>query len=228
MNFPGRLNRLTILSARMKTTPKQHLSYCILISALTASCALADSQSGPAASEGSFSVDDNFRTGWHEATFGSTALFSNIRRRGDRPNVNYVLGYAQVAYAVTAPGDDGFFRGSFQLAPEAFAGGIYSGPGSYLAGGTLWFRYNFVQRGWKVVPYIEGGGGGTAIDLPHKYDGKDFNFNLDLGAGVRWFIEPRCSLNLEYRFQHISNANLWDHNAGVNTTGPSVGVSFFF
>jgi hypothetical protein len=112
--------------------------------------------------------------------------------------------------------------------PEIFAADIYHGPGNYIAGATLWLRYNFVPEGWKFVPYIEGGGGGTSLDIPHNYDGKDFNFNLEAAVGFRYFIMPRCSLNAEYRFQHISNADLWDKNIGVNASGPSVGVSLFF
>ena len=66
------------------------------------------------------------------------------------------------------------------------------------------------------------------MDIPHQYDGKDFNFNLDFGVGCRYFISRRCSLNAEYRLQHISNADLWDHNIGINATGAALGVSFFF
>jgi hypothetical protein len=36
------------------------------------------------------------------------------------------------------------------------------------------------------------------------------------------------SVNLEYRYQHISNANLAHRNLGVNAHGPMLAVSFFF
>lgn len=180
------------------------------------------------ASAEDFSVDDNFRHGWHEVNVGSGVLFSNLVRKDNRPNIDYALGYAQVGFMVTEPVGDGPFRGSFEVAPEVFGAGIFQGPGSYVAGATLWLRYNFVPKGWRFVPYIQGGAGVTDIDIPHKYDGKDFNFNLEAAVGFHYFIQPRCSLNVEYRLQHISNADLWQKNIGVNTDGPVVGVSFFF
>ena len=47
-----------------------------------------------------------------------------------------------------------------------------------------------------------------STDIDHSILGQPFNFNLDLGAGVRYFIGRNWSLSLEYRYQHISNANL--------------------
>jgi hypothetical protein len=35
-------------------------------------------------------------------------------------------------------------------------------------------------------------------------------------------------LNLECRYQHISNANTGKHNLGINAIGPLLGVSYFF
>ena len=211
----------------MKSIPKTSMSRFVPSFLLAASTAMVAAQSSTASGE-TFSVDDNFRHGWHEATIGSAVYISDVVQRFDHPDVNYWAGYAQLAYNVTSPSSDGFFRGSFQLAPEIFAAGIFHGQGSYVAGATLWFRYNFVQPGWRFVPYLALGGGGTSLDIPHKYDGKDFNFNLDATAGARYFINQHWSINAEYRFQHISNANLWNRNVGLNTMGPALGVSFFF
>jgi hypothetical protein len=173
-------------------------------------------------------LDDNFRPGWREASLGAGAFFSDLVRTHNRPNCDYGFGYAQAGYRVTEPEGDTWLRGSFEVAPEVFGAGIFHGPGNYVAGATLWLHYDFVPKGWRVTPYIAGGGGGTLLDIPHYYDGKDFNFNLDGAVGVRYFIRPKVSLNAEYRFQHISNADLWDHNVGVNTSGPMAGVSIFF
>jgi hypothetical protein len=58
--------------------------------------------------------------------------------------------------------------------------------------------------------------------------GQPFNFNLDLGVGVRYFVGRNWALNLEYRYQHISNANLGAKNLGINAAGPILGISCFF
>ncbi len=173
-------------------------------------------------------LDDSFRPGWRELGFGGSAYFSNIDRAANRPNSDYASGYAQFGYMVTEPAGNSWVRGNFEVAPEIFGAGVFHGPGHYVAGGTLWLRYNFIPKHGRFSPFVELGGGGTALDIPHNYDGKDFNFNLDAGVGVRYFIRPKLSLNAEYRFQHISNANLWNHNIGLNTSGPVLGLSFFF
>jgi lipid A 3-O-deacylase len=204
---------------------------CLNLSVLLAFAAFRGSaqvQPSASADSGGVSVEDNFHRGWHEATFGAGFLISNVVRADNRPNIDYTVIDASVGYMVWTPNSGGFFRGNLELAPEIFGAYVFHGPGNYVAGATLWLRYNFVQPGWKLVPYLEGGGGGTALDIPDKFDGKIFNFNLDAAIGLRYFVEPRCSVNVEYRFQHISNADLWSHNVGVNTTGPFVGVSFFF
>jgi len=36
------------------------------------------------------------------------------------------------------------------------------------------------------------------------------------------------ALNLEYRYQHISNANIGPKNLGINASGPFLGASCFF
>jgi opacity protein-like surface antigen len=78
------------------------------------------------------------------------------------------------------------------------------------------------------VPYIQAGAGLTATDVNRELTGQTFNFNLDLGAGVRYFVTRNCSVNLEFRYQHISNAKLSDKDLGVNACGPMLGISFFF
>jgi opacity protein-like surface antigen len=212
----------------MKEMLGKHTSKLVLLLALAALRCPAGTPLSTATSPTDFSVDENFQRGWHEADVGVGALFSNLVRNANRPNIDYSLLYIQTAYTVTEPQGDAFYRGSFQLAPEISGAGIFHGAGSYVASATLWLRYDFVPQGWRVVPYIQGGFGASVLDIPEQYDGKSFNYNLEAAAGARYFIRPKCSLNLEYRFQHISNADMWMHNVGVNTSGPAMGISFFF
>ncbi len=188
----------------------------------------AQAQSASSADSGSFPVDDNFHFGWHEVTLGAGSYYANIIRGSNRPNLDYAMGYGAAGFMLNEPKGNSILRGNFELLPEIFGAGVFHGPGGYIAGATLWLRYNFVPPGWRFVPYLEGGAGGTTLDINHKYDGKDFNFNLDAAIGFHYFIQPRCSLNAEYRLQHISNADMWNRNIGVNASGPAVGVSFFF
>lgn len=93
-------------------------------------------------------------------------------------------------------------------------------------GATVWLRYNFVPRQSRFASFVQAGAGLTATDLNRRLVGEDFN--LDLGAGVRYRLSSHWSVNLEYRYQHISNANMADRNLGVNAHGPMLAVSYFF
>lgn len=177
---------------------------------------------------GGFNMDDNYRPGWRDVTLGGGTMFSPIGSNHDRPVVNYIVGSLQIGYMLTDIHGDGLFRGNVELAAEGFGAAIYEETGNYIAGGTLWARYNFVPAGWRFSPYAQLGMGGTSMDIDHKYDGHNFNFNLDAAGGIRYFFHPRLSFNMELRYQHISNANTADHNIGVNALGPAAGLTWFF
>ena len=100
--------------------------------------------------------------------------------------------------------------------------------GNYIAGGSIYLRYNFIQSGWRLVPYLQVGAGLTSMDIDHLYDGMNFNFNLGADAGARFLISRSCSLNAEVLLQHISNADLGAHNVGLNSVGPRISLSWLF
>jgi hypothetical protein len=82
----------------MKPTLKRHNFKFALLLVLLAYRASAQTQ--PTSSldvPTTLSLDDNFRTGWHEAQIGSGVYFSNIFRNYNRPKVDYVVGFAQAA-----------------------------------------------------------------------------------------------------------------------------------
>jgi opacity protein-like surface antigen len=85
-----------------------------------------------------------------------------------------------------------------------------------------------VQPDWRFVPYVQGGAGLTATDISRGIVGQTFQFNLNIAAGTRYFLAERWCLNLECRYQHVSNANTGKHNLGINALGPFLGVSYFF
>lgn len=146
-----------------------------------------------------------------------------------RPTLNYSVTGLQLGYMLRDVKGSSWWRGNFELAGEAFGDAIYEGPGSYIAGGTLWLRYNFVPRELpRLAPFLQIGGGFVSTDIDHEIVGQPFNFNLDAGAGVRYFAAKSWALSLELRYQHISNANLSHNNLGVNAAGPLLGVTCFF
>jgi lipid A 3-O-deacylase len=202
--------------------------YCAAALCLVVTQARADDADLKDGGSPTFTAGDLFTSRRYEATMTSGVLFSPFGSPKNRPTINYTITELQLGWMLSPVRGRGWWRGNFELVGEGFGGAIIEGPGSYLAGATVWMRYNFVPEGWRLVPYIQAGAGLTTTDIDRGIVGMPFNFNLNLAAGVRWVFARNCSLNLEYRYQHISNADLGSRNLGINSQGPILGVSYFF
>src|ERR1043165_7026674 len=155
-------------------------------------------------------------------------MFSPVLFGTDRATVDYTYSGVEFARMMNTPSGDPWWRGNWQVGGEVFGGGIFEGRGNYVVGSGLFFRYNLVQEGWRVVPYAQLDLGAVFTDLDRRIQGQNFNFCEQFALGGRYFITPRWSLNAEMRFQHISNAGQSYPNAGVNALGPVVSLSYFF
>jgi hypothetical protein len=182
----------------------------------------------PAPPTEGFSASALFEKGRFEGGLNSGVLFSPFVATYQRPTINYTFTGIQFGYMLSDVKGSGFFRGNFELAGEGFGCAIFDGPGSFIAGITVWGRYNFVPVKSRFVPFVQAGLGLTSTDIDREIVGQPFNFNLDLGVGTRYFVSQKWALTLEYRFQHISNANSAEHNIGINANGPLLGVTYLF
>ena len=148
------------------------------------------------------------------------------------PDLDYAIGTIRVGWMLSTPGAAGAFRGNAEFLVEVFGGGIFKGPGDGLAGAALLLRYNFVQPDAAIVPYVQIGAGGLYSDVSEdrvqRLIGSDFEFTLQAGLGLRFFLSERCALVLEGGYRHISNANLAARNTGVDSLGASLGFSYFY
>jgi lipid A 3-O-deacylase len=188
--------------------------------------ACSNARSEDAGRQNDFS--DYFEHGRYEISLTSGAMFSPIGADKGRHTVNYSLSGLQLGWMLTSPGKQRGWRGNWELAIEAMGGAVFAGRGSYLAGGTVWARYNFVQPGWRFVPYVEAGAGAEGTDMDQRLIGEKFNFNLNVTAGTKCFVARNWALDFEFRYQHISNATISKHDVGINAVGPMLGVSYFF
>jgi lipid A 3-O-deacylase len=171
---------------------------------------------------------DYFQRDRYEATLASGVMFSPVGADKGRHTVDYTLSGLQFGWMMTEPGRPAWWRGNLEVAAEAMGGKVFEGRGSYLAGGTAWLRYNFVQANWRLIPYVQAGAGAEATDMDRRLIGEHFNFNLDVSAGTRCFLAPNWALDIECRYQHISNAKISRHDIGINAVGPMIGLSYFF
>jgi hypothetical protein len=54
-----------------------------------------------------------------------------------------------------------------------------------------------------------------------------FEFTLETGPGVHYFVTDRLTWTMGVRLHHISNGGLGDRNTGINGVLPYVGLSWF-
>ncbi len=123
-------------------------------------------------------------------------------------------------------------RGSFEALLEITGSVIYKGPGTYLVGATALLRYNFVQPSARFIPYLQAGAGFVYNDAYQEQNqdgiGQSIEFTPQASLGFRYLIRPNWSLDGEFMYHHISNANLAPRNDGVNSLGGFIGVTYFF
>src|SRR5438445_492618 len=140
-----------------------------------------------------------FESGRYEASLNSGVLFSPFVATHGRPTLNYTISELQLGYMLSDVTRTDWLRGNLELAGAALGSSIFDGPGSYIAGATVWMRYNFVPPRSALIPYIQAGGGFVFTDTARGIVGERFNFNLGLALGARYVLASHWSVNLEYR-----------------------------
>ena len=150
----------------------------------------------------------------------------------NRETLNYARQDIRLGWMLNSPSGNRWYRGNFEFLLNAFVAEITKGPGSWMAGGRLLLRYNFVQPGARWVPFIQIGGGGLGNnvhrDQSQRLIGSGFEFTLVGDIGIRYFINPHWAIVATANFEHISNADSASRNVGVNAAGGMIGIATFF
>lgn len=126
---------------------------------------------------------------------------------------------------------ENWLRGYNQFYVSAIAEPIFRGIENHYFGVNFGFRYNFVQPGTRLVPYISGGLGLGWIDSHPEIpggQGQDFTFNILSAAGVSYKVNNHWKVNVGALYQHLSNGGQTDPNPSLNLFGPQVGVTYSF
>ena len=139
--------------------------------------------------------------------------------------VLYRLYYGRVLTDVIS--ERSSLRGNWEGRVELMGGGQYEPKGAYLCGLTPVLRYNFTT-GSRWMPFLDAGAGVSLTDIGRPDLSTTFEFNLETGAGVDYFLRENLALTLQYRFLHMSNARIASPDLGVNANVISVGLSWFF
>jgi len=133
-------------------------------------------------------------------------------------------------------GNPGWRRGNTEWITSAYFHPVWDGTESRFLGGAFGPRYNFVQEGWKVIPYLGAQVGFGFTDsrnnaaLPGA-QGQDFVFTFMVETGVRYQVNETIDLSLGALYQHFSNAGLSEPaqtNYGLDVLGPTMAIHFKF
>lgn len=124
-------------------------------------------------------------------------------------------------------GEGHWWRGNPEFRLELFSGAQYDPGTRWLVGLTPHLRYNFAT-GTRWIPFVDAGAGVTATSIGPPDLSGTFEFNLQPGTGVQWFIKENLALSLEARYLHMSCAGIHDPNLGLNGVSGLLGIACFF
>jgi hypothetical protein len=159
--------------------------------------------------------------------------------RSGQPNQAYttVPIFLSATLKLDDVGLDHYFGGIVRGYSEFFFRGTYTqivhGPENHIEDFMVGPRYNFVQPGWKLVPYAEGGVGIAFADSNPQWGGlgQDFNFTFEVGLGAKYQFNDGWFLRLGAEYQHVSNAGLSEPqfpNHPIDELGPKLSVGYSF
>jgi len=119
-------------------------------------------------------------------------------------------------------------KGVLQYQFEPVIGLMTSPSAKFDIGASLiGFKYNFTGLGSRISPHADFGFGVIYEPVDRRVQGTSFNFLLQTGLGVQYFVNDKTAVNVSYRYRHISNAGIKQPNSGINSNFVLVGMSFF-
>jgi len=120
------------------------------------------------------------------------------------------------------------FPGLLQFVWEPFASYVSSPNKNMEAGNNFLIKIGILPETSNFQPYFKGGVGFIYITQHTQEQSTQFNFNEYAGIGMHYFLQKKIALTLEYRFRHISNADIKRPNSGIDNNFAVCGVSFIF
>ncbi|MDT7043530.1 acyloxyacyl hydrolase [Candidatus Nitronereus thalassa] len=144
-------------------------------------------------------------------------------------NRSAVFVLPQIGVVVTDKIEAGYFSGAIEVLAEPVGAHFFEPFSASLAGFSIVGRYNFLAFG-RLMPYWDFGMGVSWTDLAPRIPEQStpFEFLLETGPGLQYFLTQNFALTGALRLHHISNANIGSRNTGINAVLGLLGVSYYF
>lgn len=143
-------------------------------------------------------------------------------------NRNAVFVLPKIGIVLTEPIHAQFLTGNLEFLIEPLFARFVQPFAAEAAGGSLVLPYNLLSFG-RWMPFWDVGAGMLWTNLAPRIPEQStpFNFVLETGPGVHYFVTKSMTVTVVVRFHHISNAGIGDRNTGINAVLPYTGLSFF-
>ncbi|MBF8298118.1 MAG: exported protein of unknown function [candidate division NC10 bacterium] len=187
-----------------------------------------DPRPGGTGGGSSLRPEEGFQSGtWHLGLMGGYSIPHKIFAPRSA-NVHYAPLLFQIGYTLTDVRGPFPVRGSLEVIFEPTFMITTSPSTTFGEGASFLLRYNFVT-GTRWVPFLDLGMGilHWNLRLPTILETR-FNFTLQTGPGLHYFVTDHLAITGQVRLHHISNADTEKPNIGVNSSVYLLGVSYFF
>jgi hypothetical protein len=147
---------------------------------------------------------------------------------GPSANRSAVFVMPRLGVVLTDPLGIGWWQGNVEFLVQPVFARFTEPFAAEAAGGSFLLKYNFLSFG-RWVPFWDVGAGMIWTNLAPRIpeQSTQFEFVIETGPGVHYFVTDRITWTMGVRLHHISNSNLGDRNTGINGVLPYVGLSFF-
>ncbi len=118
--------------------------------------------------------------------------------------------------------------GLFQFGVEPFASFVFDPHNNAEIGTNFAVKMGILNEAKAFQPYIKGGVGFVYLTEHVSEQSTQFNFTEYAGLGTHYFFTKNTAFTIEYRFRHISNADIKRPNTGIGTNIWLCGIYYSF
>ena len=206
--------------------------------------AIPESGDDPEAEPAFPDFDSRFAKGQYQFGFslgyGSSFNLSLFDANSEeRTRLRFVSFFPNFKYNLTGPMGKSIFQGALYWVVEAGFAATVTDPKrnnqvvdnspEFLVGLVpLQLEYKFInpRRSWGPFVFAGVGVSWSKWFQETSEIATAFEFILQVGGGIEYFLDNGSSLNLHYRLWHLSNSNIQSRNLGINAHVLNVGYSF--